>query len=296
MKYFASILIIFAAIEAADFAVYTVIDENLKITLQTLRTDFFPSSGYTPGNVAVFGNSITKNSAFWEPFGRDSSSIVPGTNLKSYQTDKDTSRYCAVGGYLITNGLACIDSALELLKPEVVVFMYGTNDIRDKVIGTFPYNYRTYIDKIKAKGVVPIMSTIPPLMLNNDTTYNPAVREINDTIRAIAKEKGIVLTDYWQAVMDYTDNDPFSSEWYNDEYVHPSSGCDLTDVYEPACGFGLRNAVCWHAVNQVYRIIIDDGDPVQSTARPGRQNSGTKSMLEQVRIRLIRKPLLPLPR
>jgi hypothetical protein len=61
-------------------------------------------------------------------------------------------------------------------------------------------------------------------------------------------------------MIDYTGGKPFELKWWDDNFVHPSGGCE-PDTSEPVCGYGIRNAVTWQAVNKVYRIIVNDGLP-----------------------------------
>lgn len=247
--------------EPHDFSRYTIVDSALKAALRSVREKHFVRSEYTPGNVAVFGNSITEPQAFWTVFAHsDSPGIVPGTNRESYLVDKYDSRHCAVSGYTVGMGLGCVDTALALLKPEVAVCMYGTNDIVDSWEGMFGRDYRGLIDRILAKGVVPIVSTIPPVRFYAGDGMVSETAMLNDSVRALCWEKQVVLVDYWQAMMDYTENNPFTMQWYDDSYVHPSGWC-VPDTAAPQCGQGIRNAVTWHAVNKVYRIIVEDGAP-----------------------------------
>jgi hypothetical protein len=95
-------------------------------------------------------------------------------------------------------------------------------------------------------------------MDSTDVPMDTLNKGINDAIRSLAKDKQVVLVDYHQAMKDYTKDEVFNEKWWDDSFVHPSSGCD-PDLSEPTCGYGIRNAVCWHAVNKVYRIVIDDG-------------------------------------
>ncbi|OGJ87108.1 MAG: hypothetical protein A2268_15480 [Candidatus Raymondbacteria bacterium RifOxyA12_full_50_37] len=245
---------------ARDFSVYTIIDQETKDSLRANWLAKFTASGYTHGNVAVFGNSITNTMAFWSPFASGSPGPVPGTNASSYTTNKDNNTNCAVSGYTIVNGLQCLAGAMEALTPEVMLAEYGTNDITKDLTGSFGFRYKTYVTVVLNKGVIPILSTIPPLQ-SNGTDYSAQVAAINDSIKRVAREKHAVVVDFWQAFMDHTGNNPFSSTWYGDQYVHPSGGAGLTDTSNPGCGYAIRNAVSWHAVNKVYRIIIENGTP-----------------------------------
>ncbi|OGJ93738.1 MAG: hypothetical protein A2487_14810 [Candidatus Raymondbacteria bacterium RifOxyC12_full_50_8] len=261
------------SIHGLDFSVYTTIDQETKDSLRANWLAKFPASGYVHGNVATFGASVTNSRAFWCPFPGSATGVVPNTNAESYLIDKDDDANCAVNGYTVDDGILCLSGAMNTLKPEVIICKYGGNDIFKNKLSTFPRRFRQYITIILLKGIIPIMSTINPVM-DNGIDLTPEVLAANDSVRAIAREKHVVLVDYWQAFMDYTNNNPFTATWFGDQYVHPSGGCNLTDTATPACGYGIRNAVSWHAVNKVYRIIVENGTPdhvglEQQAARSG---------------------------
>lgn len=250
-------LMMFSCLFATDFSVYIKIEQSTKQFLRTNWLSRFSNSGFTAGNVAVFGNSITNTRAFWVPFAYNEPGVVPGTNAASYIIDKDNTINCATSRYTIDNGIQCLVPALDNLKPEVILCEYGTNDVNDGNIGSFGTVYRRYIDTVLSRGVIPIVSTVPPRGDNRELV----TIQINDTIKSIAVEKKIVLVDFYQAFMDHTGNNPFTDQWMDAERIHPSGGCALTEMTQPQCGYAIRNAVSWHAVNKVLRIIIDNGAP-----------------------------------
>ena len=143
-------LILFLAIAipfisvARDFSVYTTIDADIKAVQ---RLNWQNNFSGTSGNVAVFGNSITYTMAFWAPF--QWATVVPGTNASSYGN-----KNCAYSGYEITDGLNCIENALSTLTPEVAICMYGTNDVNDKTIGSYPANLRTEIRYVSCHSMI----------------------------------------------------------------------------------------------------------------------------------------------
>ena len=74
----------------------------------------------------------------------------------------------------------------------------------------------------------------------------------------------VVLVDYYAAMMDYTNGDPYSSVWYWDTYIHPTA-CGfpgITDTSAPTCGLGVRNAVSWLTAAHLARFDVAwDGTP-----------------------------------
>lgn len=251
--------------EGHDFAQYTVIDRETKDFLRSNWLGKENDTTYRHGILSLFGNSLTADPSFWEAFLESDVGPVPGTHDSGYTWNYK----CAFFGNTIWDAVRCVTGGVDRVKPEVVLMMYGTNEAgsapSDADWTEWKNAYDSVLDSLLKRGIIPIVSTIPPLAQLDwwDTSAVPVdstSHGINDTLRALTAHRHVVLVDYYQAVMDYTNGDPFTDEWYGDTYVHPSGGCE-PDTSEPACGCGIRNAVCWHAVNKVYRIIIDDGEP-----------------------------------
>ena len=264
MKY--SILIIFFTIHSAfsfDFSKYTVINEETQKFLQSNRKKKHPDSSVIPGEISLFGNSITVEDDFWTNILGSSLGTVPGTLDSSYSRTAK----CAQPGMTIWDAGYCSEVALTSVKPEVVIIMFGTIEALDAMSNTgwekWREQYEEILDALMSIGTIPIISTIPPLydQLNSTDVPSDTINKgVNKAIRSLAEHKQVVLVDYHQAMVDYTGGDIFNKKWWDDTYIHPSGNCD-PDTSEPTCGYGIRNAVCWHAVNKVYRIIIDDDPP-----------------------------------
>ena len=250
------IVFIGISVYGLDFKPYSTIDSTTKAFLISNR--HARADSFTAGNVTLFGNSITYTQAFWSPFQWGTPGPVPGTNAGTYGV-----RNCAYSGWKITDGLGCVASACRSERPEVCIVEFGTNDIdccwSSITNGTFGTNYRWFLDTVLSYGCIPVVSTIPPVRRAGVDTALCDLRTlaVNDTIRRIAASKHAVLVDCWKAFMDYTLNNPWSDKWFGDHWVHPSGGTAITDTANPGCGYGIRNAVTWQAVNKVYRQIID---------------------------------------
>ncbi|MGD9202604.1 MAG: SGNH/GDSL hydrolase family protein [Chitinispirillia bacterium] len=264
MKYFIPIILFsFHTAFSFDFSKYTVINEETKSFLRNNRQKADPDSLLVPGEISLFGNSLTVENDFWTIIIGSNVGIVPGTNDSSYTHASK----CAQYGMTLWDASYCVKAAVTKVKPEVVIMMFGVNEALNTKLNTgwenWQKKYGTLLDSLLLIGSVPIISTIPPLyeqMDSADVPKDTLNKGVNDAIRSLAKSKHVVLVDYHQAVVDYTEGDVFNEKWWDDNYVHPSIGCD-PDTSEPTCGYGIRNAVCWHAVNKVYRIVIDNCPP-----------------------------------
>lgn len=243
---------------AHDFRQYTTIDSATKRFLRTNRLDKADDSTYSSGMLSIFGSSLIAEYFFWQPVPESDIGAVPGTVDSSY-------RYkCASYGGTIHDGIRCIDNGLDIVKPEVCLLMFGVNETlgtpEDYDWGPWKGLYGSLLDSLLARGMIPIVSTLPPLSEYSMNGVDTFTQAINDTIRSLARDKQVVLTDYYDAVVEYTDSLHFQPKWYGDRFVHPSAGCEF-DTAAPQCGVGIQNAVCWMAIDKVYRVIVENGPP-----------------------------------
>lgn len=98
---------------------------------------------------------------------------------------------CPWGG-----GVNRIDAVLAQAKPRVVLLLEGTNDFPWQAPGTVVANLRIMVQKIKAAGSIPIVSTLTP-----DSHFpKPIPEPVNNGIKTMAAEEGILVSDQYSAV------------------------------------------------------------------------------------------------
>jgi lysophospholipase L1-like esterase len=97
------------------------------------------------------------------------------------------------GGYLNGGhgGLPALSEILKKFNPQMVVYMLGTNDVKQgqQPAAIIP-NVEKSLDAILANGTIPILSTIPPM-----TGKNPQVEAYNAELKKLAEKKKIPLLD-----------------------------------------------------------------------------------------------------
>lgn len=98
------------------------------------------------------------------------------------------------GGLRTCRGASKIEGDLES-NPDVVMILYGTNDI----LGYWNLDeskecLRVIIRATKDIGALPVIGTIPP-MTGDMASFMPDVNAMNDRIRALASEEGARLAD-----------------------------------------------------------------------------------------------------
>jgi lysophospholipase L1-like esterase len=95
------------------------------------------------------------------------------------------------------------------LKPRVVVIQGGTNDVArtsgPATRGTLADNLMSMSDLARANGIAVVIATIPPVCDcgREQTALRPPmrIREMNGWIRTYAAESGVVLLDYYAALV-----------------------------------------------------------------------------------------------
>lgn len=214
-----------------------------------------------PGVVLHIGDSITYSNGYgqWARYGEGR---TPGDKkiLEWMHTGKDNDRdgwwlarfdhpqgnrsYTAASGMrldeILIGGrreMPSFEKLLEMYKPQVVVFMLGTNDVSAKrAAADFRKNYIIAMDMMLERGIVPIISTIPP-HINSAR----AGKLFNDEIREIAKEKGLPLIDFEKEILARRPDD-WNGTLMNKNDVHPSSEFGGTKASSEPTAANLKNS------------------------------------------------------
>lgn len=156
-------------------------------------------------------------------------------------------------------GLPSFTKLLDDYKPQIIVLMIGTNDAsasREKK--AYLADVTAMLDSALDKGVVPILTTIPP---------HPGKRDLaasyNDGLRAIAKEKSIPLVDYEKEILARRKDDWNGTLLAKDD-VHPTAGIDkVTPASAPSeanlskSGYLLRCFLTVRKLGEVKATLFD---------------------------------------
>ncbi len=237
-------------------------------------------AGQAQGNRAnVFskiGDSMTANDVFLSPIGwgnydlRQYTYLAPVVAFFSQTTARTDNSFAnasltAKGGWQTWQPLnpgSTLDANLchpterpieceyRIVKPSIALIMLGTNDVRDTPAAQFETEMRLIIEISIQRGVIPVISTIPPL--NRDWAVG-RVEVINGIIVSLAREYDIPLWDYYSALQGLP-NDGLSSDG-----VHPSvytgHAADFSPDYIEA-GYTVRNLLALQALDAVWRAAI----------------------------------------
>jgi hypothetical protein len=214
-----------------------------------------------PGVVLHVGDSITHANPYgqWARFGQertdaDKAVLIwmhtgknddsDGWYLAAFDVPKAGRSHTAAGGCRVDEmlaggkaGLPSLEKLLEKYQPQIVVFMLGTNDASaGRKLDAFKADYAKAVDVMLAKGVIPIVSTIPPHI-----GAKPLAASYNEAIRAIAKAKGLPLIDYEKEILARRPDD-WNGTLMNKNDVHPSANFGGTTGASAPTAENLRNS------------------------------------------------------
>ncbi len=99
-----------------------------------------------------------------------------------------------------TEGVNRIDAVLAAFPANLILIMEGTNDIRGGLsVDTTRHNLQTMINKAKAAGVTPALSTLTPSNKAGSETLIPQVW--NPMIKSLASSNSLILADNYAATI-----------------------------------------------------------------------------------------------
>jgi len=182
---------------------------------------FLDNEGYI-----AFGDSITAGDGDEENLGGYPPRLE---SLLDQQVAPSTVLNEGVPGETTSQGVGRIRQVLQQDQARYVLLMEGTNDIFLKVsTGTIIFNLSTMVDRSLSFGTIPLLATIIPLRnLPGDPPTDPgnvATQDLNEEIRQLAQDKGIVLVDQFQAFSDYPN---YQTALYADRHHPNARGYDL---------------------------------------------------------------------
>lgn len=149
---------------------------------------------------------------------------------------------------------APMDAELAAVDARFAVVMFGTNDIEMGEPARFSHELSQIVDRLLRRGVIPILSTIPPR--GDQRAKNALVPEYDAAIRRAAQSRQIPLVAYHRALM----GDPHHGLGHDG--IHPSvykgplgrMPCDLSPE-GLRYGFNLRNLLTLQALDRAWRAL-----------------------------------------
>ena len=155
------------------------------------------------------------------------------------------------GGF---RGLPSLEKLLATYRPQVVVYMLGTNDAgASRKPADVKSDYEQAVKQILAAGAVPILSTIPPRRNRQEL-----VAAYNQALVDVARAEKLPLIDYYGQIVNRRAED-WDGTLISGDGVHPSAkgGNGATATSEPTdenlsnSGYLLR---CWLSVEKIGEV------------------------------------------
>jgi hypothetical protein len=214
------------------------------------------------GTFAQFGDSITVTMAFWAPLPYARKNAPPEME-RAFQIVNTYMRpecwrwkgpeFGNEGGKTVKWALEHVDEWLKRLNPEVVIIMFGTNDLTHVSVDEYRAQLKSLVQKCLDNGTIVILSTIPPRsgFVEKSAAFAEAARQV-------ATELKVPLVDYHAEILKRRPDDwDGSSEKFKGyegydvptlisrDGVHPSHPAKYRDDYSEEAlrcnGYSLRN-------------------------------------------------------
>jgi hypothetical protein len=133
-------------------------------------------------------------------------------------------------------------------RPGYAIVEYGTNDLREEgeeALTSFRFRMRTIVSDLLQRGVVPVLTTIPPLIANatNSPAVVASVRRYNQAIAAIAIEQEIPLINFYRACLELGPSHRYGMDA---DGIHPrplGAGASIFTEEGLRAGYNVRNLI-----------------------------------------------------
>jgi hypothetical protein len=178
-------------------------------------------------------------------FYRASAAVRTGWSTRDVLNPKEAERFgCAPG----STPLAC---EYAFTNPAFALIMLGTNDATMMTVDEFEANLNTIVEITLAADVVPVLSTVPPLLLPQWSE-----RPYNHAIIRVALAHDVALINYWLPMQS------LPNAGMSDDYVHPSAPPSNagTTLFTPPYlqyGYTVRNLTTLQGLDLLLRHTLE---------------------------------------
>jgi hypothetical protein len=130
-----------------------------------------------------------------------------------------------------------LEALLDTYKPQAVVLMIGTNDASaQRKADAFRADFEKAVGLMTARGIVPVVSTIPPHVQQPD-----AAKKINDVIRTVAGDQKLPLIDFEKEILVRRPTD-WNGTLLGKNDVHPTAEFGGTKPASEPTAENLKNS------------------------------------------------------
>src|SRR4051812_14724570 len=179
------------------------------------------------------------------------------------------------------SGMPPLAALLERYRPQAVVLMLGTNDASaGRDVAAYRADMERGIDLMLGRGVVVILSTIPP-----HPCRGALAGSYNEELRSLARSRGLPLIDYEREILRRRPDD-WDGSLLGKGDVHPTAGQGgATPTSEPTAenlrqsGYLLRGWLSVRKIGEVRRAVFQNpaksGAPEPVAPPIGREPDGS---------------------
>lgn len=141
---------------------------------------------------------------------------------------------------------------IDVMRPAFAVVMLGTNDVYEGTQPSYEANLTKVVKTLTDRGVIPILSTIPPF---RDRAQNAVVPSMNKVVRKVAATAGVPLMDFHLALAG------LPASGLSSDGVHPfaarTGACDFSSAIAMNAGYNQRNLLALEALDRVRRAVLE---------------------------------------
>lgn len=195
-----------------------------------------PISGITktPGKVIELGDSMTFSMAYgaWANGGQGQTSEDLSIINWMYGNVNDNRNGWYLSGAGVTAnssaGWGLVDTVLNdsrATDAKIAVLMFNTPSSNPSDVSLV----QTKINQLIAKGILPVLSTIPPRTAAN---YDATIGDpYNNALRALAQQNSLPIIDYSKEILLRRPNGTWANTLISSDGVHPSGGVNGYTAY-----------------------------------------------------------------
>lgn len=234
---------------------------------------------------AKVGDSITVSTSFMVCFagssvdlaGRDA--LMPtityfaGGDAAGTNPYARTSIAAGVGwsaGMVIGGSPSPLERELDAITPRFAALMYGTNDVGFIDYDTFLRNMTAIVEEMLSRGVVPVLSSIPPR--DDSASADARVPSYGGLVRALAQSRSLPFVDFHRELAS------IPGHGLAGDGVHPqaySGGACVFRTAGLAYAANVRNLLVIEALDRMRRVVIES-EPAPDPVALRLSGSGTR--------------------
>lgn len=221
--------------------------------------------------IAFLGDSITQYGNNYK--GGYVNLVIAGLKANGINAVKIPA---GISGNRSTHMLARVEKDVISRKPQIMTLSCGVNDVwhgkRGVPLPEYKKNISALVDKVQAAGIKVCILTATMIAENPKNAHNVKLKEYNDFLRQLAKEKNCLLADVsadmHKGIADMKKRYPaFKGNLYTNDGVHMNPYGDAMMAERVLRTFGLNDAqiakakAAWKNLHSsIGRVLLSSDD------------------------------------